>query len=225
MAHRLPLFPLGSILFPGATLPLRVFEERYRRLVGDLLERPADAARHFGVVGIEFGHEVGAAAAQRLSAVGCVAEVRGVRRHGDGRYDLVIEGGTRFRVEEVYSADTDHPYLRADTTPLPDAEGPGAEARAERVARLFAVYRERLAGIGVPAGLPAEPPSEPLPLSYAVSAAMIIDQRDRQELLEADHAAARLELAARLLRRENRVLTAFPSLPAGRTAGADVNLN
>ncbi|ASU83464.1 peptidase S16 [Nocardiopsis gilva YIM 90087] len=227
MPDRLPLFPLGSVLFPGLTMPLHVFEERYRRLMSELLGPAEDAgeAQQFGVVGIELGHEVGASAAHQLSDVGCMAEVRSVRRHDDGRYDLVIEGRSRFRVEEVDDPDDDRPYLRAATTLIPDELGAGAEEQAERASRLFRVYCERLTGIGIPTEPPAEFPADPLPLSYAVASALVLDQRDKQALLEADHAAARLELASALMRRENRVLTALPTLPAGPLLRREVNLN
>ncbi|MBV2362532.1 LON peptidase substrate-binding domain-containing protein [Streptomonospora nanhaiensis] len=225
MPHRLPLFPLGTVLFPGAALPLHVFEERYRRLVADVLQTPEGEPRVFGVVGIELGHEVGPGSAHRIAAVGCTAEVRTARRRADGRYDLVVEGGTRFRVDRRDDPDADTPFIRADTTPLPDEVGPGAEDYAERVRRRFGVYRERLRRVGVPAEPPEELPADPLPLSYAVSAAMVVDQADQQDLLEADHAAARLELAAGLLRRENRVLASLPVLPAGRFLRHEVNLN
>ncbi|WP_046471642.1 LON peptidase substrate-binding domain-containing protein [Allosalinactinospora lopnorensis] len=225
MPHRLPLFPLGSVLFPGLTMPLHVFEKRYRHLVAELLALPAGAARRFGIVGIALGHEVGADSAPQLHGVGCTAEFRSVREHGDGRYDLVVEGDSRFRVDDVLVPDDEHPYIRAETTPMPDELGPDADARAERVKRLFGVYCERLNSIGVPAEPPDELPTGPLRLSYAVSAAMLLDQRDKQELLEADHAAARLDLAGALLRRENRILAGLPALPAGRLLRRDVSLN
>ncbi|MBB6172394.1 hypothetical protein HNR23_002454 [Nocardiopsis mwathae] len=225
MPDRLPIFPLGSVLFPGLTMPLHVFEERYRRLMSELLEDAAGAARRFGVVGIELGHEVGASAAHRLSEVGCVAEVRSARRHEDGGYDIVVEGGSRFRVEEVDDPDHERPYLRAATTPIPDELGTGAEEQAERVGRLFRTYCHRLTAIGIPAEPPRDAPAEPLPLSYAVSAALVVDQFDKQALLEADHAAARLELAAALMRRENRVLGALPALPADRLLRHEIHLN
>ncbi|GAA4342367.1 hypothetical protein GCM10023178_55520 [Actinomadura luteofluorescens] len=87
------------MLFPGLVLPLHLFEDRYRRLVADLLEQPEP--RGFGVVGIELGHEVGENAAHRLAEVGCVAELREVTPHPDGRYDIVAVGTRRFRVKEL----------------------------------------------------------------------------------------------------------------------------
>ena len=57
MSAVIPLFPLGTVLLPGAPLPLHIFEQRYRQLVADLLELPAED-RQFGVVAIQAGREV-----------------------------------------------------------------------------------------------------------------------------------------------------------------------
>ena len=65
----LPIFPLGTVLFPGARLPLRIFEPRYRTLIEDVLER-TDGAREFGVVAIRSGVEVGGHGVQSLYEVG-----------------------------------------------------------------------------------------------------------------------------------------------------------
>lgn len=141
MSERLPLFPLGAVLFPGLVMPLHIFEERYRRLVADLLEQPADEPRRFGVVAIELGHEVGPGAAQRLAPVGCTAEVHGATKYEDGRYDLICTGAERFRIEHV---DTEGPYPQADVTLLPDEVGPVPDTAVETVTRLFRRYTERL---------------------------------------------------------------------------------
>ena len=64
MSQLLPLFPLGTVLFPGMSLPLHVFEERYQTMVADLLEGPEP--REFGVIAIRKGREVGADAVTEL---------------------------------------------------------------------------------------------------------------------------------------------------------------
>ena len=70
MTARLPLFPLGTVLFPGLVLPLHIFEPRYRTLVRDLMNLPADHAREFGVVAIKGGWEVPASGPGGLTAGG-----------------------------------------------------------------------------------------------------------------------------------------------------------
>jgi Lon protease-like protein len=120
VTERLPLFPLGSVLFPGLVLPLHIFEERYRALARDLLALPEDASRRFGVVAIRDGHEVapsgpdavetGAAAgfgpdlSTSLHTIGCTAEVASMQEKGvDGTegYEIVATGTTRFRLLSV----------------------------------------------------------------------------------------------------------------------------
>lgn len=138
MPVALPIFPLNTVLFPGMSVPLHVFERRYRRLVSELAD-PAPAQsegatggsspRRFGVVWIELGHEVAGESGQgaggtetgvptiggegvslpRISATGCTALLRDVRTYDDGRYDLVVEGGARFNVTELSKVDPSSP--------------------------------------------------------------------------------------------------------------------
>src|ERR1700759_480990 len=103
----IPLFPLSAVLFPGAPLPLQIFEERYRALVRDLLELEADE-RRFGVVAIQAGSEAGIKLPQ-MFRVGCAANVRRIDPLPDGRSTLVAFGGARFRLLEVDSES--QPYL------------------------------------------------------------------------------------------------------------------
>ena len=70
----LPLFPLGTVLFPGMLLPLNIFEERYRQLVRDL--RAGPGPQRFGVIAIRKGRETGADGVSALYGTGCVAAVR-----------------------------------------------------------------------------------------------------------------------------------------------------
>lgn len=220
VTERLPIFPLGAVLFPGLVLPLHVFEERYRHLLRDVLagEKP----HRFGVVSIELGHEVGAGAARRLASVGCTAEVRDVRDHDDGRYDIVTTGGTRFRVEHI---DDSLDYLQADVTTLPEEDGPGAEAAVAPVSAQFRRYCERLIAHGAEVTDLGELPTEPLALSYLVAASAVLDRSDRQRLLRCEHAAARLRLEYDLLRRENLLLETFPTVPASDFLDGGVSPN
>lgn len=211
VTERLPLFPLGTVLFPGLVLPLHLFEDRYRRLIGDLLERPEP--RGFGVVGIQLGHEVGEGAAHRLAEVGCVAELREATPHPDGRYDIVTVGARRFRVKEL---DRSRPYLRGEVEFLPEEAGAGAGPIAARVRRLYRLYRHRLGAAGAGALADADPPDEPVALSYAIAASLVLDGHDKQRLLECEDAALRLAAERDLLARENRILNVLPAIPAGQ---------
>lgn len=85
----LPLFPLELVLFPGAELPLHIFEPRYRRMVGDAI----DGQSEFGVVTSQ---------GRSLSPIGCTAIVeKVVKRHEEGRFDVLTRGVRRFRTKAL----------------------------------------------------------------------------------------------------------------------------
>ena len=215
MSEMLPLFPLSTVLFPGMRLPLHVFEERYRTLVAELLAGPEP--RQFGVIAIRSGREVGASGAAALQEVGCVAVLRQVAAHADGRYDLQTVGTERFRLASI---DRSGPYLRGEVELLPDgvAEPGAAEASAVVVVRQvqagFRAYLNALADQGGGVISVADLPDEPVLLSYVIGAAMIIDLPERQSLLAAPDALSRLRLERSLLVRETAMLRATTSRPA-----------
>lgn len=230
MPRRLPLFPLGSVLFPGLVLPLNVFEPRYRLLVQDLVGdgaaggEDADGVRGFGVVAIKAGHEVGEDNVQALHTVGCVALVREVTETDDGRYELVTVGASRFRVVGI-DTEAGTPYLTALVEPFgeDDEEDDDSDGRltvlTDAVARSFDEYRDTL-DIGG-----AEAPDDPRVLSYLVAAAMVLDLDTRQRLLEAPDTVTRLQAELEVLRREIALITAFGAVPATELPEWPVNAN
>ncbi|MGH8869793.1 MAG: LON peptidase substrate-binding domain-containing protein [Actinomycetes bacterium] len=212
MTDRIPLFPLGTVLFPGLLLPLHVFEERYRTLVRDLEEEPDTDARRFGVVAIREGHEVGDGAATALHEVGCVAQVRQADEREDGTIDLVTVGAARFRVDDV---DDSGPYLTGAVTLLDEPEGDGAEVLADAVRQAFTAYRQALLDVqGRTAPEVGGLPEDPVTLSYLVAAATVLFVPDKQRLLAEPSAAARLGRELEVLRREVALLRRLPSVPA-----------
>ena len=78
------MFPLNAVLFPGVTVPLHVFEDRYRAMVHHLLRVPDPTDRVFGSVGIREGYEVGDHGAQSLFKVGCRVKLAEVEANPDG---------------------------------------------------------------------------------------------------------------------------------------------
>src|SRR5690349_16753436 len=100
-----PMFPLGTVLFPYALLPLHVFEPRYRMMMQHVL----DGDREFGVVLIERGSEVGGGDSR--FDVGTIARVVQIAELPDGRYAVSTVGIRRFRVRRWLD---DDPYPRAE---------------------------------------------------------------------------------------------------------------
>jgi Lon protease-like protein len=211
MSESLPLFPLGTVLFPGLLLPLHIFEERYRQLVRDLLAGPGP--RRFGVVAIRKGRETGIDGSPGLYRVGCTATLRQVTQHDDGRFDLVTAGTQRFRLDEL---DDSKPYLQGGVDLLP--EDTGDEAAAERAARAVqAAFRGYLSALAVHGATQVSIPNlpdEPVALSYLVAASMIIDLSEKQVLLAEPDAASRLAAERALLTRETSMLRSLTSTPA-----------
>ncbi|MCK8466179.1 LON peptidase substrate-binding domain-containing protein [Microbacterium sp. KSW4-16] len=109
----LPMFPLGSVLFPYTPLPLRVFEPRYLTLIGRLLDE--DDPR-FGVVLIERGQEVGGGDQRRR--IGTTARLVSISTGADALVAVAV-GTERFSVDEWLA---DEPYPRAEVTPLPELD-------------------------------------------------------------------------------------------------------
>jgi Lon protease-like protein len=220
VTERLPIFPLGTVLFPGLVLPLNVFEPRYRSLVRHLMDLPAGQPREFGVVAIQRGWEVevsgpgGVTASSSLTLfeVGCTAEVRQVTEQPDGRFDLVTVGRRRFRVKSV--AADQAPYLIAGVDWLAEPDGdPGvAEDLAGPVLEIFqrylALIRRESSDLG------EQLPDRPDVLSYLVAASAALSLEDRQRLLATESTAGRLRLERTLLRREVTLLSQLRAVPA-----------
>ncbi|HEU4424512.1 MAG TPA: LON peptidase substrate-binding domain-containing protein [Pilimelia sp.] len=241
MASRLPLFPLGTVLFPGLVLPLHIFEDRYRELVRYLMALPDGTPREFGVVAIRRGWETQPAGPREQSAgpgeqpagsgdhpaasgeqppgeaalilheVGCTAELRQVTEHPDGRYDIVTVGRRRFRIAGIDGRAA--PYLTADVEWLP--EPPGEQETADRLApRVLAMFRHYLALLRPEAADIAEQlPEDATVLSHLIAATAALSIDDRQRLLAAADTATRLRAELRLLSREAALLRRVRAVP------------
>jgi uncharacterized protein len=222
MSETMPLFPLGTVLYPGLLLPLHIFEERYRQLVGDLLEEPEP--RDFGVIAIRKGRETGVDGISALYQIGCTARLRQVMRHDDGRFELVTAGVQRFRLVDL---DHSRPYLRGEIEPLAEETGDEAAAAlaAGAVQRAFREYLDALATQGAARVSVPDLPDEPVLLSYLVAASMIVDLSDRQVLLAEPDAVGRLAAERALLTRETRILRTLTSTPATDLRSSPYNPN
>jgi hypothetical protein len=208
----LPLFPLSAVLFPGAPLPLQVFEERYRELVRDLLELEPEQ-RRFGVVAIEAGSEAGMALPQ-MFPVGCEAWVQRIEAIPDGRSKLLAFGRSRFRLLEVDTVSK--PYLIGKVRWLDEPVGePGlAEAIVPAVHDALLTYVDTLADLTGATIDNDNLPDDPTELSYLTAGAILLALRERQALLELGDTATRLRTEVGLLRREQLLMAELRAVNA-----------
>ncbi len=208
MAGReLPIFPLGSVLFPHAVLPLHVFEPRFRALVDACLRGEPE----FGVVLIERGSEVGGG--ETRTGVGTVARIVQVGRTDDGRYVLATVGTDRFRVEEWLA---DDPYPRAvverfDDDPLDTGAAAGIDAATDaargRVGRSLQRILSLRAELGDPAAAPEVELSDDLGrATWEVAVLAMLSPLDAQGILTLTAPEARLRALDELLGDEIEVL-------------------
>ncbi|WP_243741819.1 LON peptidase substrate-binding domain-containing protein [Actinomycetospora succinea] len=209
MVETLPLFPLGTVLLPGASLPLHIFEPRYRQLTIDLVTGTLPG-KQFGVVAVREGWSPDDGR-DGLHDVGCTATLREVRRLPDGRFDLQTTGDRRFRLVDV--DDSTAPYLVANVEWLPDDEDEHARdlaplamaARAAHRRYCTTAWRQQGGGDGE---LPAELAEEPAPdvadpeLAHILAGDCLLPLADRQELLEQTCPIKRLQLVRQSMTRE-----------------------
>lgn len=126
MTRLLPLFPLDIVLFPKMVLPLHIFEERYKEMIGDCLRSKAP----FGVLYTHDG---------TTARVGCRAGILKVlKKYDDGRMDLLAQGGDRF---EILHFDTSASYLRGWSEAFADRDGAQPPDR-KAVQQLLELFRE-----------------------------------------------------------------------------------
>lgn len=179
--HELPMFPLGTVLFPHMVLPLHVFEPRYRALIGDVLAGDGE----FGVTLITRGHEVGGDD-ERVD-VGTVARVLQAEEQPGGRWLVISVGLRRFRVERWL---TDRPYPCALVEDLPDEPQDVVlpAGITTRLRRVLAMHAE-LGFEGVPSTFEVE--QDPTVACWQIAVAAPLTPFDAQRVLEAPGAGDR----------------------------------
>jgi Lon protease-like protein len=214
VTDQLPMFPLNTVLFPGMTMQLHVFEDRYRALVHHLLSIPDRSQRLFGVVAIREGYEVGSQGVQSVHRVGCVAQMTAVAPEEDGTFDIEVVGRDRFHLQ---SLDASGAYLVGTVETAPDDRDPAAGRRSQEAILgrdTFAEYRERLSRLRGEDLLGVQLPDDPVYLSYTLAATCLLTLRERQALLETGSADERLAMLRHAMLAEMRAMRAIPSLPA-----------
>ncbi|MBB3661185.1 MULTISPECIES: LON peptidase substrate-binding domain-containing protein [Prauserella salsuginis group] len=216
----LPLFPLQTVLLPGTSLPLHVFEPRYRQLTADLLTG-ARPDRLFGVVALRspFLREVDEL--DHVHTIGCAARLDEAKPLPDGRYDLATTGVRRFVLHDIDTRSA--PYLvgtvsRLDDHPLAGESDDDEAARdaASRLGDLARAAHRRYCDVAWPdeGRRPPSPDTDPEALSYLLAADCRLPLSDRQALLEQRAPLRRLREVCRLLNREAGFRSLLRAIPA-----------
>jgi len=195
----LPIFPLRAVLFPGAPLSLRIFEERYLRM---LAER-STIDPIFGISLIKSGAESDDEPA--FHRVGATARLVALNAQGSRLVDAVVIGHRRFRaVEENW----DRGYALAEVEDLPDLRAdPGLGS--DLVIAAHASYKSYLAGVAAVVGMEYDTPalgSDPETASFEIASRLPLDTWEQQELLENTDPISRLHRVRALLSREIALL-------------------
>ncbi len=184
---RLSIFPLtGAILFPGLHLPLHIFEPRYRAMVSDALARD----RRIAMIQPQTPGE-----GAPLFSIGCVGRIDEVEALDDGRYNIVLEGESRFRIGRELDVATPFRQIEAELIDDPEHEALSAVERAgfEREAMHFADAQ------GYSVDWTSVSRLDDLSLINGVSQIAPFDAAAKQALLEAPDLATRCELLIQLM--------------------------
>ena len=196
--RRLPLFPLNTVLFPNASLPLQIFEDRYKLMLRECM----DSDSKFGVVLIREGPEVGGSAEPH--EIGTVAHIVQVNRIEGGRFFVSAMGQQRFRLVEVVQRT---PFLAAEVELLEEyGSEPPSEDLLSQATEAFSVYAQFSIGASGGWVRRTRVPSDPAALSYHIAGSMQMDLGDKQRLLESESAASRLQAEVDMLKRDSAAL-------------------
>jgi Lon protease-like protein len=187
MARRLRLFPLNSVLFPGAVLNLHIFEPRYKQMINECLE----AGEGFGVALIAEGAEAGDPNVLPHD-IGSIAEIVDVQPLPFGRYFISTVGRNRFRIREVISRE---PYLIAEVDELEEPEqyvDREVDELLPAVLERFEEYLDMLVEFSGQESTVDIPEDDPQSTSYLIGDMLQVAERVKQRLLELVDTKARL---------------------------------
>jgi Lon protease-like protein len=196
----LPLFPLNTVLFPGATLPLHIFEDRYKQMISQCIEE----RRPFGVLLIRKGQEVGDIA--EPFDIGTTAHIARVDELDEGKMNLLCLGGKRFRTVRLLNQE---PYLTGEVEFLETSEDddPKAKELSDDAGSLFAEYVRLYLAMSNQWARSLEMPGDPDLLADFIGSRLGVDPHMKQRLLEELSARTRLALEVQILGEAIREMT------------------
>ncbi|MEO8226182.1 MAG: LON peptidase substrate-binding domain-containing protein [Gemmatimonadota bacterium] len=204
---RLPLFPLDVVLFPGAPLPLHIFEPRYRQMLAEAL----DGERSIGMV------PTGPDGRPPTGTIGCIGTIADAQMLADGRSNIVLSGQQRFVIRRYLVVERPFDVALVDEF----ADEPGTEPEADDVETLRTLHRRHAELLGLVDSTPPAPPASPVPaiaddpelLSFQAASTLHTDPIKRR-LLETRSTNERVQALLLLL----------PSLIATAESAASVQL-
>ena len=193
----LPLFPLNTVLFPGMALPLHIFEERYKAMIGDCIEQE----QPFGVVLIRSGKEAGGPA--EPFDIGTTARVIKVEQLKEGRMNILTAGERRFETAEVTQRT---PHMVGQVKYLEEEPGEPSEETMAEFREEYGAYIKNLSSLA--GGWTSQPvtPKDPVTLSYSAASSLDLPLHVRQTLLESPTAGRRLERLLPMVKHGNQAV-------------------
>lgn len=185
--EKLAIFPLATVLFPGAILPLHIFEERYKTLMRYAIENG-------GVFGLSYRNDafIGRETPPEVGSIGCIAKINAVVPLEEGKMNVISTGMVRYKVAAILQIT---PYLIARVEALADDLEPGADLNQifddmVDVCKQFLEAAQTLNEVNAP--ISQDLPDDPEDFSLLVSSALPIDNDAKQALLEMTSTRLRL---------------------------------
>jgi Lon protease-like protein len=199
--EELPIFPLATVLFPGAILPLHIFEERYKQMMRHAVENG-------GLFGLSYRSDasVGDETPPEIGSIGCVAKIHAVMPLDQGKMNVISTGIVRYRILSLRQAE---PFIVAKVEPFIDDLEPGADLNRifDEMAGMCREFLEAAQALDESGGVPGqELPEDPEAFSLLISSALPIDNDAKQTLLEITSTRSRL---SRLRHYVSNALTDF----------------
>jgi Lon protease-like protein len=185
--EKLAIFPLATVLFPGAILPLHVFEERYKMLMRYAIENG-------GVFGLSYRNDafIGRETPPETGAIGCVAKINAVVPLEEGKMNIISTGVVRYRVLGLLQTT---PYLLARVEAVADDVEPDADLNHifEDVVSTCKKFLDAAMALNeANAPISKDLPEDPEAFSLLVSSVLPIDNDSKQALLEITSTRVRL---------------------------------
>ena len=204
----LPIFPLNAVLMPHQLMPLHIFENRYRRLMADLLVLPEPEQR-FGIVSITKGSETNEDL-PAIAEIGTIAVLRKTNTNADGTFDIMVMGGERFDVKSISISKA--PYLIAEVKERKESPIDFDQATITLAQEKCADFMMMMDADNDNAA--NDLPNEPSALSFLIAGLLPLTVFEQQDLLNIDDANVRLKAVMKIINRETILMQEIPSVPA-----------